>query len=118
MTLERGEILNGSHTQTSQLKPLPSFWLCLDHELDPQTSTLAVHSSNAKALRKSRHSLNLKKKMGDGDQGLKLTVVRQICSGDAVYSMVTIINNTAYTKFANIYVKSFHHNKKMYNNVK
>ena len=56
--------------------------------------------------------------MGDGDQGLKLTVIRQICSGDAVYSMVTIINNTAYTKFANIYVKSFHHNKKMYNNVK
>ena len=119
MTLELGEILNGSHTQTSQLKPLPSFGLCLDHELDPQTSTLAVHISNAKALRKSRHSLKFeKKKMGESDQGLKLIVIRQISSGDAVYSMVTIDNNTVYTKFANIYVKSFHHNKKIYNKVR
>ena len=56
--------------------------------------------------------------MGEGDQGLKLTVIRQICSGDTVYGMVTIINNTVYTKFANIYVKSFHHNKNIYNNVR
>lgn len=119
MTLQLGEILNGSYTQTSQLKPLPSFCLCLDHELDPQTSTLAVRSSNAKTLRKSRHSFKLeKKKMGEGDQGLKLTVIRQICSGDTVYGMVTIINSTVYTKFANIYVKSFHHNKNIYNNVR
>lgn len=56
--------------------------------------------------------------MGEGDQGLKLTVIRQISSGDAVYGMVTIDNNTVYTKFTNIYVKSFHHNKKIYNKVR